>query len=263
MSANNHDHLVHMANQIALYFEPYPRRVRALVSDRVVLDSTRGRLLFESNHRPQLYVPVEDLDADVLERTGTSTHCPFKGDASYWSLRAGDRVAENAVWTYREPLDPAPWLRGYAALYWDRVDAWYEEDDEVRGHLRDPYHRVDARPSSRRVQIVAGEEVLAESDRPVLLFETGLPTRAYVPRDDVRAELVPSDKRTHCPYKGDASYWSPRLEDGTVLTDAIWCYEAEDLLPDGPPAIVGLVAFLHDDVEVRILEPERETAAVG
>jgi uncharacterized protein (DUF427 family) len=246
-----------------ILFEPHPRRVRALFAGRTVLDTTRGHLLHESNLLPVLYVPIEDLDASLLEPTDHSTHCPFKGDASYWSLRVGDRVAENAVWTYREPLEAAPWLRGYAALYWNRVDTWLEEDDEVRGHLRDPYHRVDARPSSRRVQVVSGDAVLAESERPVLLFETGLPIRAYLPREDVRAELEPSDKRTHCPYKGDASYWSPRLEDGTVLTDAIWCYEAEDLLPDGPPAIAGLVAFLHDDVEVRILEPERETAAVG
>jgi len=246
-----------------LFFEPHPRRIRAVFAGRTVLDTVRGHLLHESNLLPVLYAPIEDLDESLLEPTDHRTHCPFKGDASYWSLRAGDRVAENAVWTYREPLDPAPWLRGYAALYWDRVDAWYEEDDEVRGHLRDPYHRVDARPSSRRVQIVAGDEVLAESERPVLLFETGLPTRAYVPREDVRAELVPSEKRTICPYKGEASYWSVRRSEGEALDDAVWSYQAADVLPDGPHAIADLVAFLHDDVEVRILEPEREAAAAA
>src|SRR3954454_16553825 len=178
-----------------LFFEPHPRRIRAVLAGRTILDTVRGHLLQESNLLPVLYVPIDDLDASLLEPTDHHTHCPFKGDASYWSLRVGARVAENAVWYYPEPLEAAGWLRGHAALYWDRVDAWYEEDDEVRGHLRDPYPRVDARPASRRVQVVAGEEVLAESDRPVLLFETGLPTRAYVPRDDVRAELVPSDKR--------------------------------------------------------------------
>src|SRR5439155_5589601 len=197
----------------------------------------------------------------VLEPTDRRTHCPFKGDASYWSLRVGDRVSENAVWTYREPLEAASWLTGYAALYWHRLDAWYEEDDEVRGHLRDPYHRVDARPSSRRVEVVRADAGLAESERAVLVFETNLPVRAYVPRDDVRTELVPSVKRTVCPYKGEASYWSVRLPDGSLLEDAVWSYEPGRLLADGPPQIAGLVSFLHDDVEVRIADPQRATVA--
>ena len=246
-----------------LFFEPHPRRIRAVLAGRTVLDTVRGHLLHESNLLPVLYVPLDDLDASLLEPTDHHTHCPFKGDASYFSLRVGDRVAENAVWTYPEPLQDASWLHGHVALYWNRVDAWYEEDEEVHGHLRDPYHRVDARPAGRRVQVVSGDTVLAESDRPVLLWETGLPTRAYLPREDVVAELEPSETRTRCPYKGEASYWSARLPDGTTLEDAVWSYRSGDLLSDGPPAIADLVAFLHDDVEVRILEPERTAAAVG
>src|SRR3954464_1441011 len=154
-----------------LFFEPHPRRIRAHFAGRAVLDTVRGQLLHESNLLPVLYVPIEDLDRSLLEPTDHHTHCPFKGDASYWSLRAGDRVSENAVWTYPEPIERAPWLKGYAALYWDRVDAWFEEDGEVRGRLRDPSLRVDARASSRPVQVVSGDSVLAESDGPVLLFE--------------------------------------------------------------------------------------------
>jgi uncharacterized protein (DUF427 family) len=243
-----------------LFFDPFPRRVRAVLGERTVFDTVRGHLLHETNILPVLYVPIEDLDAELLEPSDKSTHCPFKGDASYWSLRAGDRFSKDAVWTYREPLERAPWLEGFAALYWGRVDAWYEEDDEVRGHLRDPYHRVDARPSHRPVQVVAGETVLAESAAPVLLYETSLPIRAYVRREDVRAELVPSETRTHCPYKGDAIYWTARLEDGRELKDAIWSYTADNLLPDGPPQVADLVSFLHDDVEVRIGEPQRAAA---
>src|SRR3954447_1166430 len=184
-----------------LFFEPHPRRIRAVFAGRTVLDTVRGALLHESNLLPVVYVPIEDLDQSLLEPTDHHTHCPFKGDASYWSLRVGDRVSENAVWTYREPLEAANWLEGYVALYWDCVDAWFEEDVEVHAHLRDPYHRVDARPSSRPVQVVSGDAVLAESQRAVLLFETSLPTRVYVPREDVRAEMLPSDTRTVCPYK--------------------------------------------------------------
>ena len=103
-----------------LFFQPYPRRLRALIGDRVVLDTTRAQLLYESDLPPRVYVPIEDLDAELLERTDTSTHCPFKGDASYWSVRVGDRVVEDAIWTYEEPIESAAWLAGYASLYWER-----------------------------------------------------------------------------------------------------------------------------------------------
>ena len=155
-----------------LLLHPFPRRVRARFAGEVVLDSTRGALLHESNILPRLYVPLEDVRADLLERTDHTTHCPFKGDASYWSVRVGDRVAENAVWTYEEPIDEASWLRGLVSVYPERMDAWLDEDEEVT-HLRDPYHRVDARRSSRRIEVRADGEVLARSERPVVVAETG------------------------------------------------------------------------------------------
>ena len=108
----------------------------------------------------------------MLERTDHCTHCPFKGDASYWRVRVGGRLAENAVWTYEEPIDEASWLRGLVSVYPERMDAWLDEDEEVTG-LRDPYHRVDARRSSRRIEVRAGGEVLARSERPVVVDETG------------------------------------------------------------------------------------------
>src|SRR5262249_16419333 len=95
-----------------LFLHPFPRRVRAPCAGETVLDSTPGALLHESNILPRLYVPLEDVRGDLLERTDHSTHCPFKGDASYWSVRVGDLVAENAVWTYEEPIATAAWLRG-------------------------------------------------------------------------------------------------------------------------------------------------------
>ena len=114
-----------------LLLHPFPRRVRARFAGEVVLDSTRGALLHESNILPRLYVPLEDVRADLLERTDHTTHCPFKGDASYWSVRVGDRVAENAVWTYEDPIAEASWLRGLVSVYPERMDAWLDEDEEV------------------------------------------------------------------------------------------------------------------------------------
>ena len=202
-----------------LLLHPFPRRVRARFAGEVVLDSTRGALLHESNILPRLYVPLEDVRADLLERTDHTTHCPFKGDASYWSVRVGDRVAENAVWTYESPIAEASWLHGLVSVYPERMDTWLDEDEEVTG-LRDPYHRVDARRSSRRIEVRSGGEVLARSERPVVVAETGLALRFYLPREDLVAELRPSDTTATCPYKGRASYWSL---DG--LEDVAWSYE--------------------------------------
>jgi uncharacterized protein (DUF427 family) len=132
-----------------ILFEADPRRLRALVAGRVVLDTTGAHLLHETGIPPVAYVPLEDFDGELLVRTRTSTHCPFKGDASYWSLRVGDDEREDAVWAYEEPLERAAWLRGFAALAFDRADEWMVEDERIAGHLRDPYHRVDVHASSR------------------------------------------------------------------------------------------------------------------
>ncbi len=209
-----------------LLFENYPRRVRALVGGHTVLDSTRGKLLFETGITPVYYLPVEDLDGDSLEESDHATHCPFKGDASYWHLHVGDHTFENAVWLYPEPLAAAGWLEGYCSLYTDAVDLWLHEDEPVRGHLRDPYHRVDVLESSRKVTVEAGGETIAESDRPKMLFETGLAPRPYLLRADVLPGILsPSEKTTRCPYKGEASYWHLHVGD-EVFEDAAWSYEA-------------------------------------
>lgn len=207
-----------------LFWESFPRRVRALFGGQVVLDSRRAKLLHESNLLPQLYVPRADVRTDLLEPTRHSTHCPFKGDAEYWSVRVGDRVAENAVWSYPTPGDDASWLNGYVALYWKSMDAWFDEDEEVFGHIRDPYHRIDIRATKRHVRVLAGDVVVAESRGAKLLSETGLPNRYYLPPEDVRTELLePSATHTVCPYKGTASYRTLRVDD-VLIDDAVWSY---------------------------------------
>lgn len=232
-----------------LLLDAFPRRVRATLGGETVLDTQRGQLLHETGILPQLYVPAGDVRQDLLEPTDHHTHCPFKGDASYWSVRAGDRVAEDAAWGYPEPLEPAAWLRGQVAFYWDAMDAWIDEDDPVEGHLRDPYHRVDVRDTARHVRVLAGDEVLADTTRAKLLSETGLANRYYIPREDVRDDvLAPSDTTTVCPYKGTASYWSARV-DGRELADAAWAYP--EPLEDALHARDHL-CFSHDGIAIEV-----------
>ena len=232
-----------------ILFEPDARRLRAFVGDTLVLDTRRAHLLHETGIRPVVYVPLEDFDETLLERTQTTSHCPFKGDASYWSLRVGDELREDAVWGYEEPLEPAPWLRGFAALYPSKVDRWLVEDEPVAGGLRDPYHRVDVHTSSRPVRVTAAGELIAQSTHPTLVFETSMPVRAYLPRGDVVAgHLRPSDTTTTDPYMGDAIYWHVHAG-GELLRDAAHSYE----LPRAEAMkIAGLVCFTGDGVEVEL-----------
>jgi uncharacterized protein (DUF427 family) len=132
-----------------LLMKPFPRRVRAIFGGEVVVDTTRAVLLYETGLPPQVYVPQDDIRAGLLTPTDHHTFCPFKGTASYWSVTAGEAEAENAIWSYPEPIDEASWLQGYAGFYWKAMDEWYDEDEPVTlGGLPDPYHRVDVRVPS-------------------------------------------------------------------------------------------------------------------
>lgn len=238
------------APEAALYFEDSPRRVRVVFNGETVADSTRMKLLHETGHMPVYYFPIDDVRPELLEPTDRRTRCPHKGEATYASIRVGDRVAENAAWRYPDPIDGAPPLGAYLAFEWEAMDAWHEEDEEVFVHARDPYHRVDALTSSRHVRVRAGGEVVAETRRPVLLFETSLPVRCYIPREDVRMELLePSPTRSRCPYKGKASgYWHVRAG-ATRVDDAGWVYD--EPLP-AAVLIAGRIAFYSEKVEVEV-----------
>lgn len=232
-----------------LLMHPFPRRVRAELAGRTILDTRAGMLLHETALLPRLYVPEEDLTAAFLVPSGHRTHCPFKGDAGYRTLRVGDRVVENAVWAYPEPTPQARWLTGYASLYWEAADAWYDEDQQVHAHLTDPYTRVDIRPTSRHLQVLAADELVAESTRPTMLTETGLPARWYLSPEDVRVALQPSTTSMRCPYKGRSSYWSARLAGGHEIVDAFWGYP--DPLPESS-RIAGLLSTAHEELTVLV-----------
>jgi len=231
----------------AVYLEPSPKRIRVVVAGETVADSRRAMLLHESGHQPIYYFPPEDVRADLLEPSDRHTHCPKKGEASYHSIRVGSDVVEAGAWYYPDPIVEAPpLLGGLIAFYWNRMDHWYEEDEEVFGHPRDPYHRIDVLKTDRHVRVSLGGELLGESDRAMALFESNLPTRWYLPREDVGATLSPSDTKTICPYKGTASYYSVGVEGGK---DLIWIYE--DPLPDAVK-IKGLLCFFGERADIEL-----------
>jgi uncharacterized protein (DUF427 family) len=236
----------------ALYLEPTPKRIRVEVGGEVIADSRRALMLHEGGQQPMYYFPPEDVRADVLESSDRHTHCPKKGDASYYTIRAGGETVEAGAWYYPDPLPGTPPIKNLIAFYFNRMGRWLEEGEEIGVHPRDPYHRIDVLACDRHIKISLNGELLAETDRALALFESNLPTRWYLPVEDVRAELGPSDTVTHCPYKGAASYHTIELDGGK---DLVWYYE-EPLAEVG--RIKGLVCFFNEKVDIELDgEPQR------
>lgn len=234
-----------------VFVEPYPRRVRGWYGGELAVDTRDALMLHEAGAMPQWWLPRADLR--LVAPTEDLRDDP-KGRLRRWRLQLGDRRVDDAGYDVAEPADGLPDLDGYVALSFDALDRWLEEEDEVIGHPRDPYHRVDTRLSSEHVVVRVGGQVVAQSRRPVKVFETGLPARWYVPLDDVSAQfLSPSLTRTICPYKGIASYWSVRTGD-TLAEDAAWTYPeplGEALQTLGHAAFLGEgVATTVDDRQV-------------
>lgn len=220
-----------------------PRNVRVLFGGETIADSKRVKLLRESNILPVYYFPKQDVRTNLLAASQHTTECPYKGKASYWTPQVGARRAENAVWGYREPLPDATGLKDHFAFEWTKMDNWFEEDEEIFIHPRDPFKRVDALPSKRHVRVVIDGQTVADTRRPYLLFETNHPVRYYLPQEDVRMDLlVPSATKSRCPYKGPASYWS--VKNGNQLfEDLVWGYM--DPIAECPK-IKRLLCFFHE-----------------
>ena len=224
--------------------EPVPRRIRAVLAGETVLDTTRALYVWEWPHYPQYYIPLADVRQDLLVAEG-QTRQSRRGSENLHALKAGDAERPHAARVLAE--SPVAGLAGTVRFEWDALDAWYEEDEQVFVHPRSPYVRVDALRSARTVRVELDGVVLAESRSPVLVFETGLPTRYYLDRTAVDfTRLIPSPTVTACPYKGTTSgYWSVRAG-GTVHPDLAWSYDfpTRQLLP-----ITGMIAFYNEKVD--------------
>lgn len=255
----------------ALRYEPTAKRIRARLAGVPVTDSTRAVLLWEPRRVVPAYaVPEDDVvarlapAADALPdaspvgavadapATGAGTTAaagplfpsvPFAVHScagTALDVSAGGRVAVGAAFRLEDPD-----LAGLVVLDPAAFD-WFEEDEPVIGHPRDPFTRIDVRRGSQRVRVSAGGVLLADSRAPRLLFETHLPTRYYLPAADVRWDrLVRTASSSICPYKGTAAYWA--LRDGDA--DVAWAYP--EPLPDAVQ-IAGMACFYDDRVQVEI-----------
>ena len=230
------------------YVEPTPRRVRTVFGGLTVADSRRTLLVWAGDIRlPVYYFPLPDVRADLLSESDRRIAHPDLGNARCWHLEVGGRSAADAAWSFDETEPGAEAVRGHLAFNWGEMDAWFEEDDEVFVHPRDPYHRVDVLNSSRHVRVELNGVTVAESRRPRLLFETGLPPRYYLPKADLRMDLLePTQSHTACPYKGTASYWTVR-HDGVEWPDIAWSYPSP--IPECPK-IEDLIAFYNEHVDL-------------
>ena len=220
-----------------------PRHVRVVFNGQTIADSKRAKLVREAEVLPVYYFPREDLRAELFTQSRHNSSCPYKGQASYWSIDLAGKHADSAAWSYRDPLPAAAAIRNHFAFEWSKMDKWLEEEEEIFVHARDPYKRVDVLPSSRHIRVVIDGQLVAETRRPKLLFETNHPVRYYIEQEDVRMDLlVPSATKSRCPYKGPADYWSVKLGE-RQFDDMVWGYM--EPIPECPK-IKGLLCFFHE-----------------
>ena len=228
------------------------KRVRVFLDGQCVADSDSVSLVWEKPYYPVYYFPQDDVRMDLLTASGEEKRSPSRGTATLFNVKAGAKEAPDAAYAYPEPKIEE--LAGLVAFHWSAMDAWFEEDEEVFVHARDPYTRVDALPSSRHIEVKINGVTVADSTKPTLLFETGLPTRYYLPLTDVRMDLLrDSSTTTQCPYKGEANYYSVEL-DGELIEDIVWYYKYP---VEESSRIAGMVSFYNENVDIFVDgEPE-------
>ena len=225
--------------------EPAAKRVRVLLGGEYVADTTRPLLVWEIPYYPTYYFPAEDVRTDLLVPADATEHSPSRGDAAVYDVKVGDTEAAAAVLWYE--TSPIEQLKGTIRFEWQAMDAWFEEDEEVYVHPRDPYSRVDILQSARHVRVEVDGVTVADSTKPRILFETGLPPRYYLPKTDVRMDLLePTDHSSQCPYKGTAEYYSVRTG-GTVHDNLVWWYRHPTL---ESAKIAGYVCFYNEKVDL-------------
>lgn len=223
---------------------PIAKRVRVRLGGKTIADSRLVMLLRDMP--PVYYFSKADVRMEWLESSDRRKDVKW-GKAVFYHVSIGDSHAENAAWSIEKADTNTPAdLTDRIAFIWDAMDEWLEEDELVRFHPRDPYTRLDPLPSTQHVRVEIDGDIVAETTRPMLLFETGLPVRYYIPRTDVRMDLLePSDLKTRCPYKGVADYFSIK-GGGSELENVIWTYPYPNREVD---RIKDMLCFYHEKLD--------------
>jgi len=234
-----------MAEKIrGIKIEQGAKWVRAYLDGELVADTRHPVLVWEWPYYPTYYIPAADVHAELVP-AGRAEHSPSRGEGRVSHVKVAGAFAEGAALSY--PDSPIETLRSLVRLDWNSMSEWFEEDELVYTHPRDPYTRVDILASSRHVRVEIDGVTVADSAQPHILFETGLPPRYYLPLTDVRMDLLrPSDTVSHCPYKGAAGYWS--VDTGqAVHADIVWIYRTP--LPESQK-VAGLACFYNEKVDL-------------
>ncbi len=190
------------------YAEPLRRRMRVRFGGTWIADSEDVLLLFEPGHYPMAYFREADVSAGTLQRTELTTRHQDLGLTAWYTVRAGERSVPRGAWQYTDLPAYAHELQGRVAFAWPAMDAFYEEDERIMGHSADSYHRIDIRQASRSLVVRHRDRIIADTGRPVVLYESGFAPRWYVLRADIdESALTPAERRTFCPYKGLCSYY--------------------------------------------------------
>jgi uncharacterized protein (DUF427 family) len=243
------------APEDVLYVETSPRRVRVMLGGETVAESNEVLLLHPPGRTPTYLFPRRHVRTARFERSERRRSDPGMGEATYWTVRVGERQAVDAAYSWEQPPESATAIAGLVAFDWDSMDAVFEEDEEVFVHPRDPYTRIDVLRSSRRVRVRVGDMLVADSTRPRMLIESGLPVRWYLPREDVRTDLLePSYTTTRCPYKGIAHYWSLRLDD-CYAKDVAWTYPEPFHDAEG---VRALLCFVDEHVSLEVADSTQD-----
>ena len=228
-------------------FGSNPRRVRVYFNKQLIAESREMMLLRENEHLPLYYFPKEDVRMEHLQSSDHMTHSDHKGNGIFWHVQVGSKIASNSAFTFCKPSATGPKLEEYIAFKWDNMDAWFEEDEEVFVYARDPHKRVEVLQSSRHINVVFEGITIAETKRPYLLFETGLPTRYYMSKQDVRMDLLErTDTITRCPYKGESNLYALLIE-GTRHEGLIWSYRYPTM---ECAKIQGRIGFFNEKLDI-------------
>ena len=227
--------------------EPGQRKIRTYLGGELVAATTSPLLVWEKPYYPVYYFPAADVRMDLLTETGETKRSPSRGDATLFTVATAAAKAEGAA--YRHLDSPVEELRDHVAFDWNAMDSWFEEDEEVYVHARDPYTRVDILQSSRHIEVVIDGVKVADSNTPRLLFETGMPVRYYLPKTDVRMDLLEAtDLHTKCPYKGTASYYDVVI-DGNRHENVVWWYP---FAAEESQRVAGLLSFYNEKLDIYV-----------